>query len=213
MKRTLCILMMTFASPLAGQDVERLMERASEVYAGMDGICADFHQTLEVPLLGQRVESEGSLCQMDPGYFRMIFSDPEGDRILADGEYLWMYTPSSHPGQAIRTAMGSAMRTVDFHTEFLEDPAGKYDMEDLGRENGVAGKELRGVRLIPFGAAPYAQAEVWIEPSEGLVYRIRIQLENGSARTLALSDLRVNPGLAASEFAFEPPPGVSVITR
>jgi len=212
MNKFLVILMMTLASPLTGQNAERLMEKASAAYAAMEGICGEFHQTLEVPLLGQRVESYGSLCQVDPGYFRMVFSDPEGDRILADGEYLWIYTPSSHPGQAIRTAMGAAMRTVDFHSEFLDDPASKYSMEDLGREK-VGDRELHGVRLIPLRTAPYASAEVWISPEDALVYSVRIVQENGSVRTIALSDLEVDPTMSVTDFRFDPPAGVTVITR
>lgn len=212
MKRSPILILLALASPLAGQDVERLMERASTVYAGMRGICGDFHQILEVPLLDQRVESQGSLCQVDPGYFRMLFTDPAGDRIQADGEYLWIYTPSTHPGQAVRTAMGAAMRTVDFHSEFLDDPASKYTMADLGVES-AQGRELRGVRLVPVAAAPYALAEVWIDPVDALVYRIRIEQENGSVRTVALNGLEVDPDMGAADFAFEPPAGVTVITR
>lgn len=212
MKRSLVLILMTLASPLAGQDAERLMERASAVYAGIQGICGDFQQTLEVPLLGQRVESHGSLCQVDPGYFRMLFTEPSGDRIQTDGEYLWIYTPSSHPGQAIRTSMGAAMRTVDFHGEFLDDPASKYAMADLGLET-VSGRELRGVRLVPTGSAPYAMADVWIDPADALVYRVRIEQENGSVRTVALENLQVDPDLDGADFAFVPPAGVTVITR
>lgn len=212
MNKSLAILAMTLAGPLAGQDAGHLMQRASEVYAAMDGICGQFQQTLEVPLLSQRVESHGTLCQVDPGYFRMIFTDPAGDRIQADGEYLWIYTPSSHPGQAIRTAMGAAMRSVDFHSEFLDDSAAKYTMEDLGREYGQD-RELQGVRLIPRGSAPYASAEVWINPEDALVYTVRIVQENGSVRTIALSDLEVDPAMSAADFSFDPPAGVTVITR
>ena len=33
----------------------------------------------------------------------MDFHEPEGDLIVADGSHLWLYYPSTHPGQVIRS--------------------------------------------------------------------------------------------------------------
>ena len=211
MTRILSVLLLTWPASLAAQ-APALMERASDRYAGMTGLCAEFEQTLEVALLGQRVVSHGTVCQLDPGFFRMEFSDPDGDLIVADGEYLWLYTPSSHPGQAVRTTMvAGSGPSMDFYREFLEDPATKYRMEDLGTD--PEGAPLRGVRLLPRGASPYRSAEVWLDPEEALVHRIRIEQSNGTVRTVTLSRLRVDPAQDASAYRFSPPPGVTVVLR
>lgn len=209
------LLALCLPTPAAAQSssgsVGELMDAAAARYASIDGLCATFEQTLEVVLLGQRVESRGTVCQMDPGYFRMRFSDPDGDLIVADGEFLWLYTPSSHPGQVVRTAMAGALRTVDFQREFLEDPSMKYRMEDLGTD--PERPDLRGVRLTPRASSPYRSAEVWVDPEDALVHRIRIEQTNGSVRTVALHDLVVDPPQDPADYRFTPPPGVTVVTR
>ena len=50
-----------------------------------------------VPLLGQDVKGHGKVCTKQPGLFSMRFVEPKGDVLLADGSFLWRYTPSTDP--------------------------------------------------------------------------------------------------------------------
>jgi hypothetical protein len=68
-----------------------VMERASERYDRLGALCADFTQEMRVALLNQVTRSEGRICQQDPDLLSMRFTDPAGDQVVADGEYLWMY--------------------------------------------------------------------------------------------------------------------------
>ncbi len=204
--------LLTGPAPAAAQEGEALalLEQASQRYEELHGLCADFAQELQVPLLGQTIASRGRMCQMDPSFFRMDFSDPDGDVIVADGTHLWMYLPSAQPGQAIRREMGESGQRIDFQREFLEDPGIKYAPEWVGPEQ-VDGKATQHVRLIPQTSSDYNSAEVWLDEVEFLIRRIRIEHTNGSVRILELTRIDLAPDLNADDFRYTPPAGTNVV--
>lgn len=202
-------------APAAGQaeaDPMRLLESASERYEDLDAFCADFEQERVVPLLNQRTRSAGLLCQMRPGYFLMDFSDPEGDRVVSDGESLWIYYPSVDEDQVIRTRLGGAGGTFDFHAEFLEDPTRRFDARYLGTET-ITGRSTHVIALEPRETVAYEEAKVWLEVDRGLIRKVEIVEENDSVRRVVLSNIQVEAGLDPSRFSFEPPPGAQVLDR
>src|SRR5256886_12619163 len=79
-----------------------VLDRASQTYQSISTLSADFVQIVENPLVGAPDTTRGKLYQMRPSRFAMRFVVPKGDRIVSDGRYLWLYTPSTTPGQVIR---------------------------------------------------------------------------------------------------------------
>jgi len=196
-------------SPSEGQGIAAL-EAAAEKFATVTSMCAEFEQLLTVELLRQEVSSRGTMCQRRPGFFSMAFSDPQGDRILADGTWFWLHMPSQNPGQVVRIPMSSRPQGLDFYREFLEDPLQKYVATEAGAET-VGGIATRAVRLVP-NAGNYREATVWIDPAQALVRRIRITENDGTVRRIDLRDIRLNPTLASDFFSYTPPVGTEVIT-
>ena len=99
-----------------------IMEEAGARYRSINAFCADFRQKLEVPLLGETHDSRGRLCQAEPDLFAMRWTEPEGDVVVADGDYFWVYYPSADPRQVLQFAMEVRPGGLDFHREFLEHP-------------------------------------------------------------------------------------------
>ena len=200
--------------PAPGQsppDPLALVEAAGRVYREAAGICADFRQVLSVPLLGEDRKGRGRLCTQQPDRFAMRFTEPAGDLVVADGEWLWLYTPSTDARQVLRFPLAAGPRGVDFYHEFLEAPREKYRFEYRGRES-VDGTLAHHVVLTPLQAAPYRTAELWIATEEALLCQVVIREQNGSVRTVTLSAIEVSPGLGADVFRFTPPTGAQVIT-
>jgi len=196
-------------------DPDRLLARAAERYEGVGGLCADFEQVRIVPLLDQRTTSRGRLCQRPPGYFLMDFREPEGDRVVADGTYLWTYFPSVDPGQVTRAELGGrggSGRTFDFHDEFLRDPARRFEATYQGREK-VDGRSTHVLALRPRRPSGYDRARVWLDVEEGLIRRVELVEENGSIRRITLSSIELGVELDPERFHFTPPEGVQVIPR
>jgi len=202
------------APGLAAQDTRALslMEDAGARYRDFQSFCAQFQQELAVPLLGDTTRSSGSLCQEAPNLFAMRFADPEGDLLVADGEAFWVYYPSSDPRQVIRFEMEARPGGLDFHREFLESPKDKYTMEYLGTET-VLGGSSHVVSLVPTAPAGFEEAKIWLDSERLLIIRAQIKMENGSVRTVSLSEIVLNPPPDPSRFRFVPPDGAQVIRR
>ena len=119
-----------FSAPrsLHGQDGQayRVLYAASERYYGLETLCAHFEQVNEVTLLRQTVSGEGTLCLRQPGRFSMRFSDPGGDLVVVDGEFLWTFYPSQDDVQVIRLP-AEEEGGFNFYENFLEDPRGRFE--------------------------------------------------------------------------------------
>jgi outer membrane lipoprotein carrier protein len=189
-----------------------ILEGAAARYAEIEGLCAQFEQTLEVTLLERRVDSAGELCQEGPDLFSMRFTDPEGDLVVADGEWIWVYYPSTDPRQVMRAPLGSGAGRFDFHSEFLDRPREKYRAAVVGEER-IGGVATTVLTLDPIASSPFQRATLWVDASRGLILQLLTEEENGSVRTVRLSDLRLNPEIPSEIFRFEPPAGADVITR
>jgi outer membrane lipoprotein-sorting protein len=172
-------------------------------------------------VLGRVVRSRGELCQEQPAYFSMAFSDPQGDRVVADGEWLWLYYPSTDERQVLRTPMDRGLGRFDFAREFLDGASERYRASLVGRE--AVGEDTQAgpgatvetvvLELEPRTSAPFVHARLWIDPERLLLVRVRTEEPNGSVRTVELSDIRLNPEIDPEIFRFVPPDGADVITR
>jgi outer membrane lipoprotein carrier protein len=200
--------------PLQAQDARALaiMEEAGARYRTIDTFCASFHQSLEVPLLGETHYSSGELCQAQPDLFAMRWSDPKGDVVVADGDFFWVYYPSADPGQVLQFSMAVRPGGLDFHREFLEAPAEKYRLSYEGTES-LDGRVTDVISAKPLEPAGFREARLWLDRDRSLILRIRIGMENGSVRTLTLGKIDLNPPQDPDRFKFTPPPGAQVIRR
>ena len=188
------------------------LESASALYAGLETFCMDFRQRLEVPLLDEVHMRSGRLCQRSPDRIRMDFSDPAGDVVVGDGEYLWVFLPSAEPGQVIRFSLESAEGAFDVRKEFLEDPLTKYEVEDRGTEE-IDGRPAHEFALAPRERARYQSAVVWVDEVTHHLRQVEIVDVSGAIRRLTFSALDAAPNLAEGAFTFLVPAGVRVVAR
>jgi len=207
------------ASGQEGAEALAILAEAERTYEGVDTMCAHFHQTIEVPLLRQSSEGMGRLCEARPNLFSMRFEQPAGDLIVVDGEHVWMYTPSDDPDQAIQLPLSASSdgRAIDFRREFLEKPGDRYDVAlvgtlPAGEAPAPEDEPTHLLSLVPRRAAEYEEARVWIGSQSHLIRRVEIHEENGSVRTIAISDIDLDAEPPSDTFSFTPPPGTRVIT-
>lgn len=215
--RTLALLGLlgAVAAPLAGQQGRglALLEATADRYGAVESLCADFAQTLEVPLLDQERSGVGTLCQAQPDLFAMRFEDPPDDAVVVDGTSVWIYYPSTDPGQVLKLPMARLPGGFDFHRAFLTNPSEKYRVV-YGERDVVAGHAAHRLELTPLDpAVQYRRAEVWIDEGTPVLRRIRITEENGSIRTVMLEDVALGAEPPQGWFEFTPPDGVQVIAR
>lgn len=194
------------------QDPGPVLDRASAAYQTVSTLSADFVQVVVNPLVGAPDTTRGRLYQMRPNHFAMRFTEPRGDRIVADGRYLWLYTPSTTPGQVIRTAIPPAGSTgPNLIGQFVERPRERYRARYL-RADSLEEKVADVVALAPRAPdQPYTDAVLWVDRETGLLRRLEITETSGQRRILVLRNVRVNAGVPDREFRFSPPAGSRVV--
>ena len=199
---------------LAVQDPWLALDRASASYDSVRTLQADFVQVVENAMLGDPDTTRGKLFQRRPSYFAMRFTDPNNDRVVADGRRLWLYTPSTTPGQVIRTAIpGTGTTGPNLIGQFVEHPRERYTARYV-RSDSTADGAVDVLTLTPRAQdVPYSEATVWIAKRDGLVRRIEILESSGQRRTIMLRNLVVNRAINAREFRFSPTSALRVVDQ
>jgi outer membrane lipoprotein carrier protein len=159
-------------------------------------------------------ESRGELVQSGNAHLAMRFSDPKGDLILLDGSWLWLYTPSTTPGQVIRTPIpGDPVYGPNVLARILDKPRERYQIEWLGIDS-VEGRAVDVLEFVPTSADPlFSRAVISLDRQTLVPRRLALDERSGVRRTLTLSRVRTNVAVPPSDFTFTVPEGVRVIER
>jgi outer membrane lipoprotein carrier protein len=190
-------------------DAAAILSRAEKAYASVRSLQADFIQDLTVPLLDQTQRSRGTMYHRRPDRFLMKFSEPAGDVVVADGQSLWLYYPSTDAKQVIRTTLSEGGHEVDLQREFLSNPTARFNATLDGTES-VGGRSAHLLTLTPKQSSPYTKVRLWVDQQDALVRRFEITEQNGTVRRLELHSLQSNVTLPNRLFSFAPPPGAQV---
>lgn len=202
---------------LHGQDGQayRVLYAASERYYSLETLCAHFEQQVELTLLRYTVVSEGTVCQRQPDRFSMRFSDPDGDLVVVDGEFLWTFYPSQDDRQVMRFSAAGGAGGFNLYQTFLEDPRGRFEAVHEGREpmgDGLSHKIVLTPRETDDLRPPdFRSAVVWFDVERYLITAVDIHDTNESIRRLRFSDIRVDIEIPDQVFRFVPPEGARVL--
>lgn len=200
------------AAPLAAQSADPALARAQQAYDEMRTLRAEFEQTIINPMLGGPERSRGVLFLEPPGRFAMRFIEPRGDRILADGRWLWIYAPSSVPDQVIRQDIPTTgAATPNLFAQFVDRPLERYRATYL-RADTLGGEVVDLVRLTPrVEHLPFRDAVIAVA-RDGWLRRLSLVEESGQRRELLFTALMVNQPIPRTEFTFEVPKNTKVVT-
>lgn len=199
------------ASPLHAQ--ANLLDKAVAKYEKTTSARAEFKQTLTNPLTGSTSMSRGVLLRRAPNLLSVTFEGPDGDRVVADGTSLWIYSPASAPGQVIKLPnTGGRMNSVDPGSQFLVAPRSKYSVTALGSAT-VAGRATKMFQLIPRQQTAFTKAVVWIDVADASVRKFETTDANGLKRVVELLTWKANVTIPKSAFKFTPPVGTRVVDQ
>jgi len=204
------------AAPAVAQSVKGdLLDRAVANWARVKTARATFEQVINNPLTGGTLKASGEYQQQRPGKLSVKFNDPATDRIVADGRYVWLYLPSTSPGQVIRSPLGAGgTGTVDLSAQFLTAPRTRYTVTPAAAEL-VSGRPTHGYQLIPRtrAGAPFAKAVVQIDDADATIRQFTVTENSGVERTVRLTSFRTNVPVDAGAFRFTPPAGTRIVDR
>ena len=210
---TLLLLVAAAAAPLHAQRADSIIERTSTIYRQLRSLTADFDQVVSNEMLGT-FKSRGALAQSGPSRLSMRFTDPAGEAIVIDGTSIWIYTPSTAPGQVLQAPIARAAGYgVNLLGWLLDRPTERYTVSYL-RADTASGSPVDVLRLTPaVDGLPFTSATLWLARSDGLPRRLEVSEPSGNRRTLTLSKLRTNITLPDGTFTFTPPQGVKIVTQ
>lgn len=192
-----------------------LLDRAVAAWNRVKTVRATFEQTIDNPLTGNTLTATGQYQQRRPGKLSVLFDQPAADRIVADGRYVWLYLPSTTPGQVIRTTLGTTgTGTVDLTAQFLSSPRSRYVVSPGGAEL-VSGRATHAYTLVPKPGqrAPFTTATVYIDDADATVRQFAVTETSGLRRTVRLTSYRTNVPVDEGAFRFTPPAGTRVVDR
>ena len=189
--------------------------RVVTAWASQSTLEAKFDQRIVNPILGRTVTSRGVFLQQRPGRIAVTFSDPVGDRIVSDGKHLWVYLPSSTPGQVLKLPADAEGAVVpDLLGALFDAPRRTFTISG-GEAATIDGQKTRRVVLVPRVASsvPFQRATVWIDDQDPRPVRVQLLDEQGVERTITLTSWSPNAALPVNAFTFIPPKGVKVVTK
>ena len=208
-------LILALPAPAPAQhDANALVGRSARVYRSITSLTADFVQIIDNPMIDS-AESRGTLVQAGPDKLAMRFTDPNGEAIVIDGRSVWIYTPSTTPGQVIRMKVpsGGPIYGYNMLAWLLDRPAERYTASYI-RADVLGGRSMDVVELVPaVPDMPFERAVLWLDRADGIPRRLEISEHSGATRTLTLSKVRANQAVAPRTFQFVLPPGVRVVDQ
>ncbi len=202
----------TFAQAPAA---EAAYERVAKAWASQQSLEAKFDQQITNPLLGRTVTSRGLFQQQRPGLVSITFTDPAGDRIVGDGKSLWVYLPSSAPGQVLKLpASADGAIVADLLGQLLETPREAFTIGG-GDAVTIEGHATKKVTLVPkaAGTVPFQRATLWLDDKEPRPIRVQVVDAQGVDRLITLTTWSPDATIARDAFKFSPPKGAKVVTK
>ncbi len=189
-----------------------LYRAAAAKFAGAKTIRANFEQTLISPMSQTPRVSRGELVQRPPNLFAFRFTEPAGDAVVANGEALWVYLPSTAKGQVLKLPreVGGAFDVV---ARLLASPGDRTLLTVAPGADRVGGESVTVFALTPRAAgAPFQKAKVWIG-ADKLVRQIEVEEPGGLLRRLRFVNMRLGVRLPQRAFVFDVPPGVRIVDQ
>jgi len=203
------------ASIAGAQSTDQTLDRAVAAWGKVKTARATFEQTVTNSLTGSSATAHGEYQQQRPNRVAIRFTDPSGDRIVSDGASVWVYLPSSAPGQVVkRSASDATALPIDITGEFLTDPRGRYDITSAG-VGTVAGHPAKALLLSPKAQtqAPFTKATIWVDDDDALILQFEVVEPSGVTRRIRITSLDLNVPVDKGTFSFTPPAGVRVVER
>lgn len=206
------VAMVAFPALSRAQSADAIIDRAASAYSRLNSMRAEFKQTLTNPLTGSTQTTNGVVLRKKPNLLSVNFES--GDRVVADGSTLWLYLPSSVPGQVIRMPYsGSNASAFDPADEFLNSPRTRFTVSSAGTAT-IGGRATHAITLVPKRANnAFTTAKVWIDDKDSTIRQFDLESANGLRRHVVITSFTANPSLGRSSFRFVVPKGSKVVDQ
>lgn len=183
---------------------EQALEQLDRFINELETFEADFEQTLYGADSEALKTSLGSVKLKRPGRFIWIYTEPEPQVILADGERIWLYDEELEQVtvNAIDDRIAGSPLQLLMQSDGLD---GSFDLTSLGDAEGISWIELK-----PRDESSDFEL-VFIGLDEQGLAAMELRDNFGQATQIRFTNFRSGIALDDSLFVFETPDGVDVI--
>jgi outer membrane lipoprotein carrier protein len=196
------LLCLIAAAPVYAADGARAeLDRFSE---NVTNLSASFQQQVFDDAGNSLDAASGTLALARPNRFRWDYLEPEEQRIVADGDHIWIYDveleqvsvrPQSFDEQQSPLAVLLDLKSLDE----------QFNSEDRGAADGA-----QWLRLTPKSEeAEFAHVDLGFRDNQ-LQRMVMVDIV-GQRTEIVFQGWKRNAQLAPGTFFFEPPPGVDVV--
>jgi len=203
------------ATPRQQSTVDAVIDKAVATYNKTKTSRGTFEQAITNPLTGSTVKAIGEFQQQrEPARFSFRFVQPKGDMIIGDGKWLWVYLPSSTPGQVIKVPMtDGGAGSLDLASRFFDSPKTRFTIADAGTAT-VAGRTAHALVLKPKSSTePFTQAKVWIDNADGTLRQFETVEPSGITRLVTVTAVTPNAPVDERLFSFKAPKGARIVDQ
>jgi chaperone LolA len=180
------------------------LQRVQRFLTGMQGLQAQFHQTLSDGKGAVTSESNGTLAISRPNRFRWDYTDPYKQLIVADGTRIWLYDADLEQ-VTVKRLDDSISATPAMLLSGQGNLADNFTVTQTVQDGGV-----QWVQLEPKSSDTDFK---WVRlgfAGEDLKY-MQLGDKLGQKTLLDFTHFERNPKLDPARFTFKVPPGADVI--
>jgi outer membrane lipoprotein carrier protein len=215
MRRPILALLAALPLTAGAQSVDATIDRAVAAWAKVATVRGTFEQTVSNSLTGSSATAHGEYTQERPNRLSIRFLAPDSGAIVSDGRAVWVFLPTSAPGQVVkRPATDRSASPIDLTGQFLDAPRTKYDISAAGTRT-VDGHAAHGLILVPKkgSSAPFSKATVWVDDDDSLIREFEEIESSGVTRHVHITAIQTNVPIDRSAFNFTIPKGVKVVDQ
>jgi outer membrane lipoprotein carrier protein len=178
-------------------------ERLRAALKNLDNISAEFKQTLLDEDKNIVQQSRGTMALQRPGKFAWIYTEPFEQRIIGDGEELWIYDVELE--QVTVKPMDAGISNAPIMILMKQtDVTQQFDVSEVGQR-----KFLYWVELKPH-ASDLEYSSIFIGLEDDNVRAMELQDQFGQSTQIVFENMRVGVVHNPATFKFVPPEGVDV---
>jgi len=194
----------------AGANVQTVVNDVQSFYNRTTSFQSDFQQEYWVKLHNVKKTSHGHVTFAKPGKMDWVYDDPQGNRVVSDGNLLRVYeaanrqmyeqqvNASQYPAAlSFLTGQGKLTDTFDFEL---------FDGKQFNFEGGWV---LVGVPKTPTPA--YQKVLFYVDQKTSQVRRVMVIDGQGNRNRFDFSNPKVNVPVPPAQFNFIPPAGTSIV--
>jgi outer membrane lipoprotein carrier protein len=193
-------MLISLSSPVRADDASQRLEAALKK---MDSLSTEFKQTLLDEDKNIVQQSRGTLALQRPGKFSWIYIEPFEQRIVGDGNELWVYDVELE--QVTVKPMDAGISNAPIMILMKQsDVTQQFDVIEVGQR-----KFLYWVELQPH-ASDLEYSNIFIGLEDDNVRAMELQDQFGQSTQIVFENMRLGVVHNPATFKFVPPAGVDV---